>query len=290
MGQQQEELNAELDPLQRQVDEAAGQLRQAQEELDQAEARWQEQQQTVKQSRRQLNERRQQVNRLREQEQKAQRDAVRLDSQLGTTQQQQRDAGREQQRLAAEVETTQDTLAQELAAQEASQSELQGQQNSLQEIEQKLGELEDARSSLWNKRQTITAEVESLRQEQNAARARVAEATALFRTLDDLRSRGVGHQNAVQKLLADPERPAGIIAPVAHLLQVPPDVEQAIAAALEVDLSSLVVEDQAAAEAILDHPAVGESRITLLPLASLRPPEPPSFRTLTACWAWRWTT
>ena len=276
LGQQQEELDAELGPLQRQVDDAAGQLHQAQEELDQAEERWQGQQQKVKQSRRLLNERRQQVNQLREQEQKSQRDAVRLESQLATTQQQKLDAGREQQRLAAEVETTQDTLEQELASQEASQSELQRQQSSLQEIEQKLGELEDARGSLWNKRQSITTEVETLRQQQNTARARVAEATALYRTLDDLRARGVGHQNAVQKLLADPERPAGIIAPVAQLLQVPPHVEQAIAAVLEADLSSLVVEDQTAAEAILDHPAVGEGRITLLPLADLRPPEPPS--------------
>ncbi len=271
---QQEEIEAELTPLQEQRERAAGLLAQAETTLAQASGQREEQQAAVQAAQHALEQRRREIAQLREQEQRLQREWVRLESQASSLADRRAELGREAVRLAAEQEAEQETMAQAAADRKTAAETLSGHQARLAEFERQIGSLQQRREELRPQRQTAQSELERLRGIRQEAQARLAGLEAQLGALEALRARGAGHTAAVQDLLAAPDRPAGILAPVAQLLPAPAELEAAIAAALGDQLSALVVADWDSAERVLAHPAANERELALLPLSSLRPPRP----------------
>ena len=271
LGQQQDELALELGPLQQQREKAADQLATAKQVLAQAAARWQEQQAAVRKARKTLDVHRREIAQLRRKEQRAQREQIRLEEQAAGLNKRGTQLERERARSAAERKSIQTKVAGQITAQAAAQAELDQVEASLVEVEAQLAQIEEQRATLRNQQRAAQARYKRLRAKRQGAAAQLAQLEAQRRALADLRARGAGHNAAVQQLLAEGSRTMrGVIGPVAQLLQVPAELETAIAAALGGELSALVVENWAVVQQVLNQ-AGRSGRLVLLPLDELRP-------------------
>jgi chromosome segregation protein len=182
-------------------------------------------------------------------------------------------------RLAQLAERRQE-LAQELAAkqQAAVAAETAAARASEQITTQRaqITDLDGERQALTTTRDRLQAEVAtSLRQQaqQEAALARLAAERQALQTHLDLLTRfqdeGTGYAAGVRTVLA--ARLHGVIGTVASLLQVPPELETAIEAALGTHLQDIVVERWADAVAAIELlQRTGGGRATFLPLDTIR--------------------
>ena len=276
LGQQQEELEADRGSLLSRREQAAKQFEKAERDWASTNSLWQEQQAAVREARSERDRCQSDVNRLRDQEREAQKTLARLESRTVSLRDRQSQLVRRQTQLEAERETTQEISAQKMAELKVARSELDSCRAELDAVTGRLAEHEEKRSALRSDRQRAQAEAKRMFDNSQEARTRLAELEAERRALADVRSRGVGHDAAIQIVMAHRDRPAGIIGPVTQLLRVPAEYEQAIATALGAELSALVVTDQETAQKVITlvQDTDSSGRTSLLPLAQLRPPHP----------------
>ncbi len=274
LDRQREELAAELGPLSNQRLGAAEGLAQAEQALASSEFRWQEQEAAVGEVRETLNARQQQISRLRDQERKARTAQIRLESSLEALKNRHAELAMERPELLSKQASIQETLAQEVATLADAEDELDSRQRVLTRIETDLEDLEQQRNTLIAARKQALVELEPLYADSQRAQTRLAELEAQSQLLVDLRATGSGHDVAARGIMAASDRPEGIIAPVAQLLRVPAELEEAIAAVLGAQLSALAVTDWHAAQQAMAHEAGRGGRLNLVPLLELRPPQP----------------
>ena len=276
LGQQEEERETECGLLEQRRTQSADQFEQAQRELIRTDSLWQEQQAAVRRARSELDTGRHQAAGLRDQEQKAQHDLAQLESRVGKQQDRQSELVRRQAELSTERETTQNLVTVKSSEQTSAQSNLDAYQAKLDDIVERLAQLDERRAALRTHRRDAQTDLQRLTADLQESRARLTELEAQHRALTDLRARGVGHDAAVQEVMALPDRPTGIIGPVAQLLAVPAELEQAIAAILARELSTLVVASRKTVQQVISLTGKTErsGRLSLLPLDSLHPPQP----------------
>ena len=114
------------------------------------------------------------------------------------------------------------------------------------------------------------AGLESLNRALLEARAETARLVGEQEALGRIRDAWVAYGSGVQTLLQTDLD--GVVGPLATLMQVPPEWEHAVEAALGADLQAIVVERVSVVEAVRGALQSGGGRVTLLPLDSLRPP------------------
>ena len=274
LDRQREELEAELGSLSVQRHRAAEGLAEAEQALASSESRWQEQEAAVGEARAALNARQIQISRLHDQEHKARIAQIRLESSLEALKNRRAELAIERPELLAKQAAIQETVAQEVATLADAEDELDSQQGVLAKIETELEDLEQQRITLTASRKQALAELEPLNADFRRAQTRLAESEAQSQMLADLRASGSGHDVAARGIMSAPDRPGGIIAPVAQLLRVPAELEEAIAAVLGAQLSALAVTDWNAAQQAIAHEAGRGGRLNLVPLKELRTPQP----------------
>ena len=114
------------------------------------------------------------------------------------------------------------------------------------------------------------AGLESLNRALLEVRAEAARLVGEQEALDRMRDAWVAYGSGVQTLLQTDLD--GVVGPLATLMQVPPEWEHAVEAALGADLQAIVVERVSVVEAVRGALQSGGGRVTLLPLDGLRPP------------------
>ena len=276
LGQRHEELGAEVETLKQQGQQAQEQHARAQQLYQQTHARVHDQEQIVQRLRAQIQDHQAQIERLQQAERSAQGELVRLDEKLLQIENRQRDLDRQQGELRAEQDTEAETLAQQVAEKEAADEMLSTCQGELDAVTEALTSLARERTSLRTERQAAQARLQELVTAGHQAKSELVELEARRHALARVRTEATGYGTAVQQVLASADRPAGIVAPVAQLLEVPAAIENAVAAALGADLDALVVTDWEAAQRVLalaQHDRIA-GEIRLLPLDLLRPSKP----------------
>lgn len=275
LGKQREDLVTDLGPLQRHLHQVVEQLAQATQELDQADSRWQEQQAAVQQAQEAFTSRRRRIAQLSDQEQQLQTELVRIESEIKTLDEQRSELLQEQSTQATLRETIQETLEQLSIEQAEAQSHLTSLQAKSDEIQNRLSQVAEQRRLLLSERQVAQADLRKKQGVSQEALSYLSGLKAQYQALADLRTTGAGHQQALQQLLALPNRSEGIIGPMAQLLEVPAELEQAVAAVLGNELSALVVADWAAARQILALITRNriQGRLSVFPLDELRSPQ-----------------
>jgi chromosome segregation protein len=276
LGQRYEELSTEMETLKQGQQQSLEQHSQAQQLYQQTLARVQDQEQIVRQLRAQIQDHQSQIERLQEAERSAQGEQVRLDEKLLQLENRQRDLDRQQGELRAEQDTEAETLAQQVADKTAADETLSRCQGELDAVAEAVTNLDQERVALRSERQAAQARLQELVTTSHQARSQLVELEARRQALARVRTQATGYGTAVQQILASPNRPEGIVAPVGQLLEVPAAIESAVAAALGADLDALVVTDWEAARRVL---AVAErdriaGEMRLLPLDLLRPSKP----------------
>lgn len=271
--QQKEESEAEIQALEGQHSQAKESLQQTEKLLEDLDSKWKVQQAAVQKARTELAERQKEIDDLQQREKRCERRIVQLEAEISRLEKRRIELGQEQRRLIAEKESIEETLAQQKAAEEQAQSTLRGFQEAITVQESLLEELAQVRDGVRQKRQDIESEVRKQNRELQRSLSNLAGLEAQHRALDDLRSRGEGHDAAIGKLLAMKDRPDGILAPFVQLFQVPVEYEQAISTIVGKDISALVVKDLQSASKVMAHPVVQKAELACLPLESLRPPE-----------------
>ncbi|MCX7681019.1 MAG: hypothetical protein N2508_03460, partial [Anaerolineae bacterium] len=117
---------------------------------------------------------------------------------------------------------------------------------------------------------THTARLNSLQQELLEARGEEARLKGELEALNRLRATGSVYNTGIRAVLqADIE---GVLGPLAALIQVTPEWEQAVEAALAAELRTLIVESTSVVERVRALLEKAGGRVTLLPLDGLRPP------------------
>jgi chromosome segregation protein len=280
LGQQQEELETETHSLQLQRRPLAQQFELTQLELERIDSLCQDREEAVREARQALDERRQEGSRLQDQQRQVQGELVRIESLASGAENRVSALTQSLEELAAERETLEDTLNQETTRQQSTRKELDALHRQLETDAARLAELDQQQSALGRRRQDAQEELLQVHEEAQGVRTALAELEARRRAIADLRESGAGHEAGVQQLMAASDRPAGIIGPMAQLLQVPAEFETAISAALAADVSSVVVENQAAVGQVIAFTAgaTHAGRLSLLPLDGLRPPKPLSLQ------------
>ncbi|MCK4315079.1 MAG: hypothetical protein KAX24_04845, partial [Anaerolineae bacterium] len=114
------------------------------------------------------------------------------------------------------------------------------------------------------------AGLESLNRALLEVRAEAARLVGEQEALGRMRDAWVAYGSGVQTLLQTDLD--GVVGPLATLMQVPPEWEHAVEAALGADLQAIVVERASVVEAVRGALQLGGGRVTLLPLDGLRPP------------------
>ncbi len=114
------------------------------------------------------------------------------------------------------------------------------------------------------------AGLESMNRALLEVRAEAARLVGEQEALGRMRAAWVAYGSGVQTLLQTDLD--GVVGPLATLMQVPPEWEHAVEAALGADLQAIVVERVSVVEAVRGALQSGGGRVTLLPLDSLRPP------------------
>ena len=114
------------------------------------------------------------------------------------------------------------------------------------------------------------AGLESLNRALLEVRAEAARLVGEQEALGRMRDAWVAYGSGVQTLLQTDLD--GVVGPLATLMQVPPEWEHAVEAALGADLQAIVVERASVVEAVRGALQSGGGRVTLLPLDGLRPP------------------
>ncbi len=128
------------------------------------------------------------------------------------------------------------------------------------------------RTQVEQELRTHRAQLEQLNQALLEARAEAARLAGEQEALSRMRAAGAACGADVQALLqADLD---GVLGPLAALIQVPPEWERAIRAALGADLQAIVVERASIAEEACRILESTGGRLTLLPLDTLRPASP----------------
>ncbi len=142
------------------------------------------------------------------------------------------------------------------------EEELQSQVTSLQEAQ---ANLEASLSRTKDRHAGLEGNAAELRRQEEGLQAR-------YELLSRLRAEGEGLQAGVRTVLRASAGLAGIVGTVAQQVQVPPEYEAAIEAALGSHLSDIVVQSWPAAEAAIAYLREGKrGRATFLPLDAVRP-------------------
>jgi len=137
---------------------------------------------------------------------------------------------------------------------------------------QQAQEIDPQRAQVEQELHAHRAQLEQLSRELIEARAEAARLAGEQEALDRMHATGAAYGAGVQTLLqADL---AGVLGPLAALIQPPPEWERAIEAALGADLQAVVVERTAIVEQVRQLLESAGGRLTLLPLDSLRPAPP----------------
>jgi len=133
----------------------------------------------------------------------------------------------------------------------------------LDEARRMLGEVETSIQGLETSSRELDATLSTQRQERAAAESRLS-------TLLELKRNFEGVSEGVKALLAEGERPAGVLGVVADVLEVPARYLDALEASLGEAAAFVLAEDRAAVDGALDRLRALESgRATLVDLATL---------------------
>jgi len=275
LNQQSQDLAQEIASLEANRAAQLERVTEAQEELNRAEARLQERLIHLRGAQEQLEARRREREGILKELAEAQNRAF----QLAT------DAADRRNRL-AQLHERREELGREVEAHRKTLADHQAQMATLQEqIETLKGELETLRAeidSLTLQRQEIERESEASRQRQAQLQAALAKSRqeeirlqARYELLERMEQEESGHHVGAEAVLraARDGRLRGIIGSVASLMQVPPELETAIEAALGPHLHDIVVETLADAEAAVRFlKRTGGGRATFLPLDRIMAP------------------
>jgi chromosome segregation protein len=249
--QQFAEAEAVLQAINQELRQAEAALRAAQQQLDGHQAQRQNvlarqgaAEKQVRQLATDLTERQARLNQLEERRTALLTDRANYETEISrlTTEQQ-------------ELEVEQEQLTTELVALKADLTLLETRQAQQRDV---LGQLDQAAEQLKGQMAAWQRQEDTLKARQDM--------------LGKLRSDMSGYFEGVKAVLQPEAGLSGIIGPVSQVMQVPPNLEVAIEAALGGRLQDVVVETFAAAEAAIAHLKESRSgRATFLPLDTLRP-------------------
>jgi chromosome segregation protein len=180
--------------------------------------------------------------------------------------------------LNRETEESQGVITTHRQRQKTLREQLTEKEDILQKLVVSLADLEVHQKERLTAIQKLSAEAGELEAEIGACQRRLdalrARQDLLSRMQQDLAGFYEGVR-AVLKAARDEATLRGVVGTVAHLLQVPADLETAVETGLGGHLQDVVVETWADAEKAITHlKATQGGRATFLPLDTLRPPEP----------------
>ena len=249
--QQIAEAEAALQAINQELRQAEAALRAAQQQLDAHQAQRQNvlarqvaAEKQVRQLATDLTERQAHLNQLEERRTALLTDRANCETEISRLTTEQHELEVEQEQLTTELVT----LKADLTLLETQQAQ---QRDALSQLDQAAEQLKSQMAAWQRQEDTLKARQDML---------------------GKLRSDMSGYFEGVKAVLQPEAGLSGIIGPVSQVMQVPPDLEVAIEAALGGRLQDVVVETFAAAEAAIAHLKESRSgRATFLPLDTLRP-------------------
>jgi chromosome segregation protein len=276
---QQQTAGEELARLEEQIRLAAERRAEAAAEVERLEAELAEAREQTRQAREALRAR--QAERLRAEQ--ALRDAQSRLTSLGNRQT--RLQTRQSER-AERLERTRQTLLEAAQAAEAAETALRQAETRLAQAQQAEARIADARrqaeAALTGHRAqpaALEAERKQTAEQRDAARAALARLQAQLDVLEQAEQALSGYSGGARVLLKSAQKGKlrGAKGAFSSRLEVPEEIETAVAAALGEYLDAVLVEDAPSAEHALEILAESATRGALLPLGNLTPPAPLSF-------------
>jgi chromosome segregation protein len=278
LGQQSQDIAQEIASLEANRTIQLERVVEAQEELNQAETQLQERLIHLPEAQEKLEVRKQEQQAILRELTAAQERSFQLATEAADRRNRLIQLSERREELNQEVEEHRKTLADHQAKLTALQ----------EQIEALRGELEAIRAeadALTTQRRKVEQESEASRQRQAQLQAALAKSEqeetrlhARYDLLERMQQEESGYYTGAEAVLqaAEDGQLTGIVGPVASLMQVPPDLETAIEAALGPHLHDIVVETLADAESAIHFlKRTKGGRATFLPLDRIRPTQKP---------------
>jgi chromosome segregation protein len=275
---QREELLSEIEPLQAARQGAEERVAEAQATLAGIESEVETARDRVERLRARLNAHQAERQALLDQQSQAEREARQLADRIAGHRARLAQLGERGTQLGREADESHEAIATHRQRQETIREQLDEEVNVLQKIVADLEALEAQRTERLATIQNLGAQAGELEEEIATCRRRLEALHARQDLLSRMQQDLAGFYEGVRTVLKaarDRTNLQGVVGTVAHLLQVPVDLEVAIETALGGHLQDVVVETWVDAEAAIAHlKTTHGGRATFLPLDTLRPSDP----------------
>ncbi|MGA9350698.1 MAG: chromosome segregation protein SMC [Anaerolineae bacterium] len=278
LGQQSQDIAEEIASLEANRTVQLERVAEAQEELNQAETQLQERLIHLPEAQEKLEVRKREQQAILKELTGAQDRSFQLATEAADRRNRLIQLSERREELGQEVEEHRKTLADHQAKLTALQEQIEALKGELEAIQAEA-------DSLTTQRREVEQESEASRQRQAQLQAALAKSEqeetqlhARYDLLERMRQEESSYYTGAETVLqaARDGRLTGIVSPVASLMQIPPDLETAIEAALGPHLHDIVVETLADAEAAIHFlKRTKGGRATFLPLDRIRPIQKP---------------